>query len=192
MSEQLESLVLLIAAIREQSTVALSLETQLPGAIEAVADLKRHKENCHFGRDAECDCGQALEALVAAERLQHVQRWYEQDQIIRDLREELRITVAALKLELQSANVSAATRSDLVVADGVTLPVGEKPALANTGIPRIPNVWENAAAAAGVVRDPRCECGHEKSHHCFSEFGDEPGVCCGRCSCSCFKSVTGR
>ena len=64
-----------------------------------------------------------------AERQRNVQRWYEQDQIIRELREELRITVAALKLELQSANVSAATRSDSVVADGVTLPEGEKPAL---------------------------------------------------------------
>jgi hypothetical protein len=71
-----------------------------------------------------------------AERQRNVQRWYEQDQIIRELREELRITVAALKLELQSANVSAATRSDSVVADGVTLPVGEKPALTcNNGLP---------------------------------------------------------
>jgi hypothetical protein len=38
--------------------------------------------------------------------------------------------------QLQSANVSAATRSDAVVADGVTLPVGEKPALTcHNGMP---------------------------------------------------------
>jgi hypothetical protein len=73
---------------------------------------------------------------VEVERQRNVQRWHEQDQIIRDLREELRITVAALKLELQSANVSGATRSDSVVAEGVTLPVGEKPALTcHNGMP---------------------------------------------------------
>jgi hypothetical protein len=50
---------------------------------------------------------ESLFELSRAERQRHVQRWYEQDQAIRELREELRVTVAALKLELQSANVSA-------------------------------------------------------------------------------------
>jgi hypothetical protein len=75
------------------------------------------------------------------ERQRHVQRWYEQDQIIRELRQALE-RIASMDLRfaeakgmqqiaaaaIKSANVSAATRSDLVVAEGVTLPVGEKPA----------------------------------------------------------------
>lgn len=159
-------------------------------------------QNC-----AVCDGRGCFTREEMAERQRHVQRWYEQDQVIRELREELRITHAALKLELDSAsavasdergasaeeledlareiddlwgalsfdygtmpeptrkeahrvvkealydigtrlrrrykigwplsaNVSEATRNDSVVAEGVTLPVGEKPALkCHNGMP---------------------------------------------------------
>ena len=101
------------------------------------------------------------EAERERERRRHVRRWYEQDQIIRELREALReiaehphciydhptntghahsnygigcadghrCAATVAKIALERANVSAATRNDSVVADGVTLPVGEKPAL---------------------------------------------------------------
>ena len=101
---------------------------------------------CHGGAPHYCpNCDRSFIDVTAAERRRYVQRWHEQDQIIRELRQTLE-RIASMDLRfaetkgmqqiaasaIQSANVSAATRSDSVVAEGVTLPVGEKPAPAFT------------------------------------------------------------
>jgi hypothetical protein len=97
---------------------------------------------CHGGAPHYCpNCDRSFTDIAAQERQRNVQRWYEQDQIIRETRQALE-RIASMDLRfaeakdmqqiaaeaLQRANVSAATRSDSVVAEGVTLPVGEKPA----------------------------------------------------------------